>query len=277
MAGCTTPALAVKMTLKAAMEADLVRVSGSASGQSFMKKGLKLRIESRSKDQLELTIDPALVFKPDDTMSQDLMLAGHERTTIATGGSKELELQSYCAKSYAHAPAKGLSFTYRKQADSNTIRVLDYIRQHGILNETAQHAVWVMTNQHELSSVYDPAQDLASRKLIAFMAQVLHAELPAYYKQYTVNTTPGRPVFEGKALKIYALFQWKADSPQYLKLAVYNEAGKQIDLMFENRLFKPGGYELMARFSSSSEPPGNYYIRLSSPAGILKETKVQIE
>ena len=277
LAGLSSPASAIKTTLKEALKAKLVRLSGSANGQSFMSKGLTLRIENKSKERLELTIDPALVFKPDDTMSQDLMLAGHEQTTIAAGGSKEIELQSYCAKSYAHAPAKGMHFTYAKQADSNTIKVLDYIRQHGISNETAQHAVWVMTNKHGLGSVYDPAQDEASRKLIAFMAQVLHAELPAYYKQYSINTTPGRPVFERKALKIFALFQWELNNSQPLTLAVYDATGKQIDLMFKDRLFKPGRYELTARFSSSSEPAGDYYIRLSTPGAVLKETKVTVD
>ena len=275
--GLPVPASATKTTLKAALNNKLIRLSSSANGQSFMGKGLTLHIENKSRESLELTIDPALVFTSDDTTSQDLMLAGNEHTIIAAGGSRDIELQSYCAKSHARAPVKGTGFKYWKQADSNTIKILDYIQKNGINNETAQHAVWVMTNKHELSSVYDPDHDTASRKLIAYMAQVLKAELPAYYKQYAINTTPGRPVFEGRALKIFALFQWEIDHPQYLTLAVYDEADKQIDLMFSNRLFKTGRYELTARFSSSSEPAGDYYIRLSTAQGVLKETRVHID
>jgi hypothetical protein len=62
-----------------------------------------------------------------------------------------------------------------------------------------------------------------------------------------------------------------------VSLGVYDEKGKVIQKIFEGQPFKTGGYELSAKFESSNEPAGVYFIRLSSGKGVLKETKVIVE
>lgn len=267
----------IKTTLKSAMAKELVKVSALKAEGSYNEKGLSLKIDNKSKETLEISVDPALIFQPEDTAYQDLMIAGNERTTIAPGASRQLMLQSYCAKSYARGPLKGLVFRYQKQGDSNMIKVMDYVRKNGINNESAQHAVWVLTNKHDLSSVYIRGQDEASRKLVAYMAGLLHQELPPYFRQYNINTTPGQPVFVKKTLKIFALFQWQLDQPKNLTLAVYDSSGRQVDKMFENKAFKKGGYELNATFESAAVTAGDYYIRLLADGTMLKEKKVTVD
>lgn len=135
----------------------------------------------------------------------------------------------------------------------------------------------MLTNHHELDGVYDPQQDQASRKLVAFMADLLGKELPEYYKQYNISTTPGQPVFTRKILKIFALFRWQADHAENLTLAVYNNSGVQIDVLFADRLFTSGHYELTAKFESARVVSGNYYIRLLSGTKVLQEQKVTVD
>lgn len=266
-----------KTSLSKAVSSKLVTISGKANANGFNKKGLTLHIENTGKSVLEITIDPALIFIPEDTSYQDLIISGNVKATIAPGKSSNIELQSYCGKSSSMAPVSDLSFSMGTQADSNMIKVLDYIRSNNIGSEVAQSAVWVLTNKHELSTVYDENEDEASRMLVAYMAGLLGEKLPEFYKQYNINTTPGQPVFTKKTLKIFASFQWQLDSPQSLTLAVYNGKGREVEKMFAQRAFKPGVYELIARFQSSKVEAGHYYIRLLSGTKILKEKKVTVD
>lgn len=124
-----------KTTLRNALYTGLVTVHAKAGIQHYNEKGLSLKIANTSKKTLELTIDPALVFRPDDTSYQDLVITGNISMTIEPGKSKNIDLQSYCAKSYARAPSGDIHFAYWKQADSNMIRVLDYAQRNRLSND----------------------------------------------------------------------------------------------------------------------------------------------
>ncbi|RYZ17147.1 MAG: hypothetical protein EOP49_50935, partial [Sphingobacteriales bacterium] len=120
-------ATASRTSLTNAIAQKMVTISSKASGKGYNNKGLSLNIENTTRKALEITIDPALIFRPDDTSYQDLILAGRVTTTIEAGKSRSLELQSYCGKSYARAPSGKLNFIFSKQADSNMIKTLDFV------------------------------------------------------------------------------------------------------------------------------------------------------
>lgn len=266
-----------KIPLTSAISEGLVTVSAHKTAQSYNDKGLALVIENKSRQTLALQVDPALIFTPEDTTYQDLVIAGNVSTTIAPGASGRVLLQSYCAKSYARAPSTGLAFRFSHKGDSTMIKLLHFIGVHAVNKEVAQHAIWVLTNGHELGAVYDPAQDEASRRMIAFMAALLGQQLPDYYKLYYIDTAPGRPVFRRRALKIFADFRWTLEQPCQLTLAVYDSTGRIVDKMFEHKDFKRGRYELTAKFESADVAAGNYYIRLLGDGRVLEEKKVSVD
>jgi hypothetical protein len=268
---------ALKTTLTKALRDGLVSIESKANKNAYNEKGLTLKIENKSREALQLNIDPALIFVPEDTSYQDLVIAGNTITLIEPLKSKTIALQSYCGKSYAHAPQADVVFSFSKQADSNMIKTLEFVRRNGLGNNTAQHAVWVLTNGHDLGSVYDPEQDQASRKLMAFMATLLNTKPPSFYRQYDINTTPGEAVFIRKTRTIFAAIDWQIDKDQSLTLAAFDGEEKEIQVMFKDREFKAGAYELTTKFESSKLGAGTYFIRLLSGKQVLKETKIKLE
>lgn len=265
------------ITLLEAMKQNLVTVTGISSGESYNANGLNLKIVNNGKKTLNITIDPALVFVPADTSYQDLVVAGDIKAIVAPSGVKSIALQTYCGKSYAHGPGKELAYHFNKQADSLMIKALAFTKRKGMNAEITQKAVWVLTNHHSLNDIYDPSNDIASRELVQFMSRLLGVPVPDYFNYYVLNKTPDEPVIPKKALRIYALFKWEMKAEDKLSFAVYDEKGNVTQKIFEAQPFKAGGYELNAKFESSNEPAGAYYIRLSSSKGILKETKVIVE
>lgn len=270
-------AKSIDITLMDAMKENLVTVTSISSGESYNANGLNLKIVNNGKKTLNITIDPALIFVPADTSYQDLVVAGDVKTIIAPAGMKSITLQTYCGKSYAHGPAKALVYHFNRQADSSMIKTLAFTKKRSIDAEITQKAVWVLTNHHSLNDIYDPSNDIASRELVQFMSRLLSLPVPDYFNYYVLNKTPEEPVVPKKALRIYALFKWEMKEADKLSLGVYDGKGNVTQKIFDDQSFKAGGYELNAKFESSNEPAGTYYIRLSSSKGTLRETKVIVE
>ncbi len=264
-------------TMIEALKKELVSINAAASKESYHDKGLALTIENKTANPIKILIDPAMIFQPEDTTYQDLVLEGQEYLVLSANGKKTINLQSYCGKSYASAPYENIKYNFNKQGDSVMIKTLQQIRKMGINKDIGQKAIWVLTNDHSLSNIYDPTFDKESRSLITFMAKLLGKEKPGYFAFQPVYAIPGATAYKTKSLKIYADFKWQLPESLAMTLAVYNEQGQVIETAFENREMAKGYYELTASFESINVPAGNYYFRLKEGDNIIKETKVVIE
>jgi len=266
-----------RSTLKTALENGWISIAATGSGKAFNQAGLHLNIKNKTKKALQLTIDPALVFQPIDTAFQDLILPGETFVLLASSGESELDIQSFCGKSNARAPGRALVFHFAHQGDSTMIKVAQFINKYGLYNGTGQSAIWALTNYHNLSGIYDPANPTISNKLVALMAQLTGWPVPDYFKLYKTNTVAGEPVMEARILKIYSVFEWKLAVAKKLTLGIYNSSNKLIQPVMENKEFIKGGYKLTVEFEAENIAPGKYYIRLKNGNLVMKEQMVQLD
>jgi len=179
--------------LKKALEQGLVSLVAK-SHERYNGKGLSITIHNKTRQALQVTIDPALIFRSMDTAFQHLVIMDHVVVALPAQGDREVPLQTFCAKSYAHAPATALPYAYARQGDSNMIRVLQFIEQYHLFNDAGQQAVWVLTNHHSLDAVYDPEQPAVSAKLVALLSKLTGQPAPDYYRTYKLDTMAGAPV-----------------------------------------------------------------------------------
>lgn len=274
-----SPAVAnvLRMDLKAALDNHLIEVSATGSGQSYRAKGLNLKVTNKSGSSLILKTDIGLVFRPGDTTYQDLVLAGEEMITVAPFKEATAQVQTFCAKASATAPAKDLVFAFHHKGDDKLVQVLQYLKRNYLFDDLGQSAVWVMTSGHDLSTVYQSNRDAISKKLIDFMASVTGKPLPDYYREYQLSGEGSGPVFRPKNLKIIAQFEEKLDAPKKLTLGVFDGEGKMIQPVFENRVFGKAGHRFSVSFEATNVSAGTYYIRLKEGETVLQEKKVNVE
>ncbi len=266
-----------RSTLKTAFEAGQISITASGTGQCYHDKGLHLKLKNKTGNTLQLKVDPALIFRPLDTSYQDIILPGETIFAIAAHGETDIDLQSFCGKSYARAPGSNVNFNFYRQGDSTMIKVAQFINKYKLYNVTGQSAIWALTNTHNLSGLFDPSNAAISNKLIALMSQLTGWAVPEYYKHYRINTIAGEPALEQRVLKIYSVFEWKLSEPQKLNLGIYNSAGKLIQSVIDNESFIKGGYTLTVTFEAENIATGNYYIRLKAGNSVLKEQMVKLD
>ena len=264
--------------LKDALAKKLVSISAEASGESYHQKGLRLKVKNNTATTMQLTVDPALIFRPSDTGYQDLVLPGETMIALAAHGETTVDLQSFCGKSYARAPSRALTFDFARQGDSAMIRVTQFLNKYRLYNSAGQQAIWVLTNDHDLSGIYDPQQPQVSNKLLALLVQLTGKPVPDYFRLYKLNNSSGEPAFEKRVLNIYSVFEWQLHSPDKLTMGIYDAHGLLIQSVLDQKDFpKKGSYKMAVQFEAENVAPGKYYIRLKNQQGMMREQVVEVD
>ena len=263
--------------LKTAMERGQVKVVAITTGRNYHSKALRLRISNTTKERLQLSIEPALIFAPVQPEFQDLVLPAEEMIALAPGATAEIEVQTFCGKLHASAPGGNLIYKLWKQGDSTMIKVTQYIRKHSLYDGLGQSAIWALTDGNDLDGIIDPERPKISAELLALMTKLTGRPTPDYFKLYKLDTVAGQPVFHKRVLKIIANIEWKLEAPKSLTLCIYNQEGSLVQGVFEDKAMAKGSYKMQVQFEADGAPPGNYFMRLKDGNMLMKEIKVTVD
>lgn len=267
----------VKKGMKQALSEGIIKLEAMSNGNPYMGRALRIRVKNRRNEDVQLTVEPALIFRPSDTIYQDLLVSGTEVLAIAANATAEFELGTFCGKAHAAAPGKGLEFRYIGQADSLMQKTLHYIESQKLHDILGQKAVWALTDFHSLDIVYDPARPKESRALIEFLQKLVGGTTPTFFKIYAIDTTAGQPAFVNRILKIVTQMEWKQPYAAILDLAIFNEDGENIQTVFAQKAMPKGGYRMNVEFEGEHAPKGKYYLRLKEGNVVLKEKEVTLD
>jgi hypothetical protein len=270
-------AQALRLNLSEAAGRHMIAVSATATGKSYKEKGLLIKLTNKTGSTLRITMDPGAMFQPTDTAYQPLLLAGAELFTLAPWKDYEMEVQTFCTNSDARSPVRGVSYMFSGLADDTLVSVVRYIKTNYLLDGLGQSAVWVFTNGHSLHHVYDPLRERASQQLVTYLAAVSGAPMPDYYKLSKVTDQPGERPYLSKTLKIVAHFEQKLEAAAVLSLAIFDQEGKVIQSVFDNKQFGRGGHRFKVEFEASGVTTGDYFIKLKSGEQMLQEKKVTVD
>lgn len=267
-----------KILLSTALKEQKITLKGVSTKEPYNGKGLRITIENITRENLLLVMDSAIIMRPEDAENQNLIIGGTELLAINAGKPRILELQTYCGESDDQAPVADHPYHFESIGSSNIGKVLAFVKANAVSNDMAQHAVWVLTNKHSLSDVYDYNNPELSRKLVAYMGQLLGLEAPQYFTVKEINAIQGAAVRPDKTLKLVANLQWTLSAPEKLSLSIYNDKNERVASYFTGKDFIKGRYDLNASFETIDYPSGDYTIRLqTNTQEVLKEIKVRLE
>lgn len=270
-------AQAVLMNLSEAVKINMVQVSGTATGQSYRSRALRLKIVNKSGSAIQLKVNQGVIFNPAEAGYQPLVCAGDESLTLQPFKDGQLDVQTFCADAPGRAPMQNLAYAYARVGSDTLIKVLQYLKKNFLFDDLGQDAVWVLTNNHTLETVYDGTREMQAEKLIDYLSLLTGKPKPAYFISSTVNQTPGQPAYIPKPLKIHAKFEQVLTEPKKLTLGIFNQSGKMIQEVFNNRPYGKAGHLFTVTFESANVPAGKYYIRLKEGESILQEKMVEVQ
>jgi hypothetical protein len=263
--------------LSQGIKTHLLSATGIATGSSYKGKGLKLTITNKSGSAIRVRVNQGVIFRPEADGPQPLVLAGEEMLRLEPFKEGSVEVQTFCADSRGSAPSASLNYSFSHVGSDTLIKLLQYVKKNAMLDDLGQAAVWVLTNGHTLNNVYDPYRDIASKKLVDYLATLTGLPAPDYYVMNQRSQEAGAPVYTPKTLKIFAQFEHVLAAPEKLTLGVFKEDGSMLKRVFENRNFGKGAHRHRVEFEATGVEAGNYYIRLMSGQTVLQEKKVLVQ
>lgn len=245
------------------LKSKAISVGAVSTNGGFMGKGIELALTNNTQHTVQVYIDPAMIFVPKDTNYQNLVLLGNEYITMVGGETKAVKLQTYCGKSYAHAPHRGLEYKYWQQGDSNMIYVLDKVKRNRISATLAQSAVWMFTNNHCVSSVFDYNNPDVSRNFVSYICDRLNIIPPQYFVRRKINENEtDRPVYLDGSDTTYVDIHWNFAPKRNLHVCIFDSKGEQLEEIVDNETISKEGHTVIATFPPDKYPEGTYYVRL---------------
>lgn len=270
-------AASTPMLLSHALKKKFVTVNAVGTG-GYKGKCISLQMVNNTDVDLSLTIDNALIFQPADTSYQNLVVVGDEQLAMARKGNASITLQTFCAKSYASSPRIGLAYKFWKQGDSVMIKVTKFIKAHSLYNDVGQHAIWTLTNKHNLSSIYSLAQADVSKDLARLVSSLTGRRLPGFHTTHKpLNDDPGHIVYDRNVDKYYVEMTWTSPKPRNMHVTVYKE---NWEVLREERseVITMNNHKTIVELDPQKLEKGKYYVQLRDDDHIVyQREEVDIE
>lgn len=261
-------------TLQQALEKGLVTLEAQGLG-GHTGDCLQATVTNVSKRALRVALAPGMVFQSQDTALQDLLVVDNEEYVLAANQKRAFKLNSYCCEMYRGGPGTGAVFQLVNQSNEKLSQVATYLHRNFLdKNPMAQQAVWSVSDNADLSAVWDRNQPDKSKKLIEFLAQVTGRPVPWYRSEYA-KAAPGPQMAKRPMMLIEADWEFKLPENDSLTLAVFNEEGKQVDVLMTDKLYSSGIYTFTFSYKTNRLPKGVYWFRMrGKKSGLVKERKL---
>ena len=250
-----------QVSLRSALASKLITLRTISNG-GYCGKSIKLILANNTKDDFDVDVDPGLIFVPADTSYQNLVLMGNESFALGSGKNTEVDLQTFCGKSYAHCPKANISYKFWRQGDSNMIKMLTYAKNNNLPINLVQRAVWTFTNAHCLSTVYSSLFPNVSERFIKYIASVKNVAVPELYTEYALENVADRPVIVYGSGRTFINMHWGTEGYRNMYLTIYKDNGEIYKEIEADRVIDKNGYTVAVEFDPKRDMPGTYLVKL---------------
>lgn len=230
-------------------------------------KSLQLKIKNlHKKKDLKIHFSTGLQFASRDTSEQDQIILQERTLFVKAGRTISPSFVSYCTQASNRSPGKGSSFSLKENANGKLLELAGFLAGIKDSEYTNQHAVWTVTNDHDLKGLYH--QDIKTAiKIQNFVAKLTGKPLPEYTIRYK-DGSERQVAFTGEAIMIYGNHEYDLKTDATVTCQVFDEAGNMVQEIFKDMPQKAGHIKFNFRLKALDLPKGKYV----SKVFINKET-----
>lgn len=221
-------------------------------------KGNSVNIISKniSNEPIILHLEYGRIFTCSDTSIQDLLVVKEQLITLMPNESKINDAFAYCCESSNLPPKKDVYYSVGKMAPSEWIKLAEVINKNNFPIDATQHAIWALSNNHELASVHaDNMEEI--KTLREMLAEIKGIELPWYNIYYLKDSLN---VFSGKHYNLKGTIEYYKINNGITTIQVRQKNGKIMSALVKNACQGPGKYHYPVDLNIKGWPKGEYDI-----------------
>ena len=224
---------------------------------------VELKLESLIEKDTLLRIEPGRRLVSDDSTLQDILIIKEIQVFLAGKEKKILDLFGFCCQATNGSPGKGSLFDAGFMEDSSFILLAEYLGKSGLPLGVMQNAVWVLSNNHSISSIHNDNENDRDKmkELYGLIAGIkgLEFKFPWYTLKYEQDTAR---LFSNRPNKFFAEIDYNITHSANVDLVIRDIQNRHVTNIFTNRPHHPNTYNFRFNLNVNSWPKGKYFLML---------------
>ncbi len=233
---------------------------------------IAIDIKNLTKDTIYLLIEQGRRFVSGDSDLQDILLVRKHEFAAPPLATIQRIGYGFCCEASMRSPGAGSLFKIGFMAPKEWIKVLDVINTYDFEAGAIQSAVWVLSDNHDISSVYSKNEENMKR-LRTILAKVKGIEIPWYSVSYKQDTAL---VFTNQHLKVWGDIDYQIKHNSMVSVVVRSLDGMVMETLIEDMPVNPGFYTYKMELPIHNWPKGEYEINILDNSNLLIKKKFKL-
>jgi hypothetical protein len=233
------------------------KISAKIEGTgSYQEDCINLHLENTTKDTIFILIEPGRRLISEDSVYQDILILKSYEIIVSPLASLFLKVYGFCCQSSHSAPKIGALFSIGKMAPEKWVKLAEYTNGKNFPPGALQHAVWVISDDHPISSIHHDKADKVY-ELKKFVANLKNIELPWYSLTFEKDTSR---LFSGRAEKLWGTIDYRVKNNTVISINIRDSNGTVVKELIKEVAKGPGTYRYRIELSVTNWPKGEYSV-----------------
>ncbi len=267
-----TSALAnVVMSIEEAAKKGFVKLFIKSKG-GYTGEVIEMKVQNLTSRKLDLRIEAGRRLDSRHQDEQDILVTREQEFFVNANQTKNVKISGMCCQANNHSPQEKHEYGVGKMGDSTFIKLAMFIDKNKYYSsQSAQSAVWVVSDNSSIGSIDDGDKEVKNN-LRNFVSKLTGRPIPAYDVRYQAGSDG---TVMGRAVRIEGVFDYVLPMSCHSTMAIYNEQGVMVQVIFENLQSEKGEYKHYYTFRTRNLPQGTYYARVNADGMLQKEMKIE--
>lgn len=267
--------------LSEAIQKKLVSVNIAGAKRDTLFKGefsshygpcMFMEVANSSAEALNLNLEYGYRLEPDDSSLQTMMVTQTLIVKLPPRQKKNYRIYAMCTEASDGAPSPSEKFRMAKRANGKLLGVAELINRKHYQNDAAQNAVWCLTNNHDLQSIYseDTVMMYELRTFVAKakgipLSKIYEASNDGYSAPVTTYTT--RTVYSGS-------ISYSFSKTSKVMIALFDEDNHMKKVYVNNETQHEGEYTYNYHIGSDEMNDKKHYLRMFRDGRLGEEISI---
>ena len=231
-----------------------------------------MKVQNLTNRKLDLKVEAGRRLDSKQQSEQDILVTEQQEFFVNANQTKSINVNGMCCQAHNAAPTAKHEYFVGRLADSSLIKLAMYIDKNKYYsNYSAQQSVWVVSDDNSIGSIDDGDKEIKN-DLRNYVSKLTGKAIPLYDIRYQ-SGNDGSAM--GRAVRIEGVFDYTLPATCHSTLAIYNERGEIVQVIFENLQSDKGEYKHYYTFRTKDLPQGTYYARVNADGLMQKEMKIE--
>lgn len=239
----------------------------------YQEECISMKIKNSAADTLVVFIEAGRRLDSQDSSMQDILVVKDQYVPLAAKQEKSINAYGFCCQAHNKAPSANSAFLVGDIADKPLADLARYINSVKLVASSIQQAVWVVSDNNELSSVVDDNTE-AVKELRKFLANLKNIETPWYNTYYKKEA---QSLFSGKPEKITGEFEYAIQNDLTMVMVnIRDEAGTIVKSFLVGKAIGRGTYTYKLNWDVSKMTKGKYTLRAYANQREIKKLEIKL-